>query len=191
MDDKEQRVLKMNSLIRGWQNGDTDARDSLFTLINAEVEKIASIVLRRNQAPLTFVTGDLANEAFVKLLQSEQVQINDHSHMLALCARIMRFIIVDRTRQKMSQKHGGDLVTLCTELGAENEDDLPALELDAVLKKLSSINPNRARIVEMRYFGGMTYEEIASVLDISTTTVKRSWRATRGWLKDALKYDAA
>ncbi|MEM0911772.1 MAG: ECF-type sigma factor [Pseudomonadota bacterium] len=191
MDVKEKRISEINQLIKKWQTGDKAARNNLFNRINAEVEKIASIVLRRNQSPLTFITGDLANEAFVKLLQRDQLHIKDHAHMLALCARIMRFIIVDRTRQKMSLKHGGNLVTLCTEQSAQDDNDIPALELDSVLTKLSAINPDRAKIVEMRYFGGMTYDEIASVMDISATTVKRSWRATRGWLKDALDNDAA
>lgn len=181
----------LNGLVEQWRAGNIDARDKLLAIIHREVEKIASIILRRNHVPLSLVTSELANEAFLKLLQNDDVMVNDHAHLLALCARMMRFIIVDKARHNLSQKNQAHLVTLSTEQGASVDIDLPALALDDALQQLNHVNPDRAKIVEMRYFGGMTYEEIATVMAVSPATVKRSWRATRGWLKDALDYAAA
>lgn len=185
--DIENCDTSLNDLVEKWKLGDLEARDQLINIIHKEVEKIASIILRRNKAPLSLITSELANEAFLKLLQNESIPINSHAHLMALCARIMRFLIVDKTRQRLSQKNNAPLVTLSTEYGAEADSDVIAIELDNLLNRLNDMNPERAKIVEMRYFGGMTYEEIAMVMEVSPSTVKRSWQATRGWLKDALE----
>jgi len=183
---QENLIEPFNLLVEKWQQGDDDARDRLVGIVHSEVENIASSILRRNINYRSIVTSELANEAFLKLFVSEDIRINNRSHLLALCARIMRFIVVDKTRHNLAQKNQGQIVTLTTESGVEYNEELSALALNAALTKLNNIDPSRAKIVEMRYFGGMTYEEIAEVMEVSPSTVKRSWRTTRAWLKEAL-----
>lgn len=183
---QENLIEPFNLLVEKWQQGDDDARDRLVGIVHSEVENIASSILRRNINYRSIVTSELANEAFLKLFVSEDIRVNNRSHLLALCARIMRFIVVDKTRHNLAQKNQGQIVTLTTESGVEYNEELSALALNAALTKLNNIDPSRAKIVEMRYFGGMTYEEIAEVMEVSPSTVKRSWRTTRAWLKEAL-----
>lgn len=181
---------EFQSLLARWEAGDPAARDRLISLIHDEVNVIASAVLRRNAGPASMVTDDLVNEAFLKLIQSETVSVTSRAHLLALCARIMRFILIDRLREKGAAKRHGDAVTLMTNDGA-GDPDVEARALNAALLRLQAISPDRARIVEMRYFGGMTLEEIAEVTGVSEATVKRSWRVTRAWLKEAILGDFA
>ena len=144
-------------------------------------------VLRRNAQYRSLVTCELANEAFIKLFLSDDIKVNDRAHLLALCARIMRFIVIDKTRQRMATKNQGYMVTLHTGDTSTMDEDVSVLALEAALLRLQEIDQQRADIVEMRYFGGMTYEEIAEVTGQSVSTVKRSWVATRAWLKDWLE----
>lgn len=183
---QENQIESFNQLVAKWQQGDNDARDRLVNIVHSEVENIASSILRRNLDYRSIVTSELANEAFLKLFVSEDLHINNRSHLLALCARIMRFIVVDKIRHKLAQKNHGQMVTLTTQSGAEYNEELSALALNAALTKLNGIDPSRSKIVEMRYFGGMTYEEIAEVMEVSPSTIKRSWRTTKAWLKEAL-----
>lgn len=123
-------------------------------------------------------------------MQSPDIMINDRRHLVALCARMMRFIVIDSARKRFASKRHGKMLTLTTEGGAnEKGADVDALALEAALLRLNAIDPERARIVEMRYFGGMTLEDISEVLGISTATVKRSWAVTRVWLKEAMEDD--
>lgn len=175
---------EFNKLVKHWQSGDASARDEIVKLVHKEVEHIASSILRRNINYRSIVTCELANEAFIKLFVSEDINVNSRSHFLALCARIMRFIVIDKTRQSLAQKNNADVITLTTNLA--EEEDISVIALDAALTHLASVDPTRAKIVEMRYFGGMTYEEIATVTGQSVSTIKRSWRVSRVWLKEAL-----
>jgi RNA polymerase sigma factor (TIGR02999 family) len=184
--DPHDQVNAFNHLVAKWQQGDDKARDSLVSLVHSEVENIASSILRRHADYKSIITSELANEAFLKLFVSDNLCINNRSHLLALCARIMRFIVVDNIRHKLAQKNNGQVITLTTQSGVEHSEDLSALELNAALSKLSKIDESRAKIVEMRYFGGMTYEEIAEVMEVSPSTVKRSWKTARAWLKETL-----
>jgi RNA polymerase sigma factor (TIGR02999 family) len=183
---QEDHIESFKQLVEKWQQGDDEARDRLVSIVHSEVENIASSILRRNLDYRSIVTSELANEAFLKLFVSEDIRINNRSHLLALCARIMRFIVVDKIRHNFAQKNQGQMVTLTTESGVEQSEELSALALNAALTKLNDIDPDRMKIVEMRYFGGMTYEEIAEVMEVSTSTIKRSWRTTRAWLKETL-----
>jgi len=185
----EHNLKSFSHLVDKWQRGDDSARDQLVCIVHSEVETIASSILRRNLSYRSIVTSELANEAFIKLFDGKALHVTDHSHLLALCARIMRFIIIDKIRKNLAQKNHVEIVTLTTESGAEFSEDLSALALDTALIKLNEIDSKRAEIVEMRYFGGMTYEEIAEVLNVSPSTVKRSWKTTKAWLKETLVVD--
>lgn len=172
-----------------WASGDEAARNRLIELVHRELQTIAAHVLRRERGAISLITGDLVNEAVVKVLQSREVKVADRAHLLALSARVMRHVLIDAARRKSAGKRAGREVTLSTSAGGDVDIDMMALE--GALARLSAIDPKRARIVEMRYFGGMTVEEIGVVLDISPATVKRSWAVARAWLKEAIVDDVA
>ena len=184
-------TAEFNSLLAAWRAGDEKARNRVVAIIHDEVSTIASIILKRNPGPRSIVTNDLVNEALLKLIQSEDIVLNDRAHLIALCARIMRFILIDSIRRRSAAKRKGDVITLNTSDGADAGPDANALALDAALRRLQAIDPSRARIVEMRYFGGMTLEEIGAATGASPATVKRSWQVTRAWLRGVIENDIA
>lgn len=186
----ENEIDAFNLLLVRWRNGDDAARDKVVALIHSEVEAIASVILRRHHAPRSIVTGDLVNEALLQIIQSEDIAVENRAHLLALCARIMRFLLVDDVRRRSAVKRRHEAVTLTTSFGADDVD-VDAMALGEALLRLQAMAPDRARIVEMRYFGGMTLEDIGEVLGVSEATVKRSWRITRAWLKEAIEHDLA
>jgi RNA polymerase sigma factor (TIGR02999 family) len=160
-------------------------------MIQRELEKIASYLLKRENQPISIVTGDLVNEAIVKLLQSETLQINDRAHVLALAARVMRHVLVDAARRKSAQKREVGLVALTTGLPEDRGMFFEMQSMETALVRLAAIAPERAQIVELRYYAGMSVEEVAEAIGVSSATVKRSWASTRLWLKDAIKNDLA
>ncbi len=178
-------------LIRAWRDGDEHARDALFQMIQRELEKIASYLLRRENQPISIVTGDLVNEAIVKLLQSESLEVNDRAHILALAARVMRHVLVDAARRKSAQKREVGLVALTTGLPEDRDVFFEMQALEKALVRLAVIAPERAQIVELRYYAGMSVEEVAEAIGVSPATVIRSWASPRLWLKDAIRNDFA
>ena len=186
--DKEDKTHTAQ-LLAAWQRGDTQARDGLFEMLYDELAAIASLLLRREQQPISLVTGDLVSEAIVRLLQSDESGIVDKSHLLALSARMMRHVLLDAVRYRNRDKRKGIRVTLNEAYESPESSDIDLVALDFALTRLRAIDPKRADVAEMRYFGGMTVEEIAAVLDLSPATVKRIWSATRLWLKKALRDD--
>lgn len=177
------------SLVTAWRNGDIGARDALVTAISAELELIARRQMRGERRRISFATDDLVNEAMVKLLETETLQINNRAHLLALFANIMRNTLIDAARRRKRQKRGDVAVTLISGLNAAGDIDVGILSLDHALKRLRAIHPQSAEIVEMRFFGAMSLEDIAAVIDVSPSTVKRSLRVARAWLKGAIGND--
>ena len=185
-DQQRQAGEAVSALFRAWRAGDAKAGDALFAAILGELESVASYLLRRESASVSIATGDLVNEAIVKLMQSETLAVTDRAHLLALSARVMRHALIDRVRRKMSDKRDARLVTLTTGIREEAQLSFDAAALEAALVRLARISPDRARLVEMRFFAGMPIDDIAAVLGSSPATVKRAWAATRLWLKDAM-----
>ncbi|MEL6212818.1 MAG: ECF-type sigma factor [Pseudomonadota bacterium] len=179
----------MKSLLADWRGGDEKARNALLELLHNEFSTIASILLRRERQHISLVTSDLVNEAIVKLMQASDVDVADKAHLLALSARVMRHVLVDAARAKGRQKRKGLHITLSTRLDADAPVNQDLLMLESALLRLNAIDPARAQIVELRYFGGLTIDEIALALDVAPVTVKRSWRAARLWLKEAMAND--
>ncbi|MGV6801459.1 MAG: ECF-type sigma factor [bacterium] len=175
-------------LLKQWRSGDEAARDRLFARIYTELRLISAALLRK-EARVSLSVGDLVNEASSRLIGIKNVDWQDKAHFMALSSRMMRRILIDHIRKKDSDKRYHHPVTLVTEwMGASAEkQDLQALE--QVLIRLEAIDPKRAQIVEMRYFGGLSLEEIAVVLDTSPSTIKRNWRASRAWLLQALQQE--
>lgn len=172
-------------LLSAWRSGDTTARDDLFTLLYSELRQVSAALLR-TESNSSLSTGDLVNEATLRLIRLEQIDWVDKSHFLALSARAMRRILIDHARKKKSDKRFHHKVTLVTRLeGVEQRLDIEVLE--KALIRLTVIDADMANIVELRYFGGMSVQEIAEVVGTSQSTIKRQWRVARAWLLDAMK----
>ncbi|MEL7447195.1 MAG: ECF-type sigma factor [Pseudomonadota bacterium] len=171
-------------LMSSWQSGDATAGDSLVKKIHSELEAIAAAKLSQ-EFHSSLSTGDLINEAMIRLSRLDQIEFQDRAHILALASRIMRQILVDQARKRNADKRYHTKVTLQTNIG-EWQMPIELLALDMHLSELRDIDPQRADIVEMRFFGGMSLTDISTVLDVSVATVKRRWQASRIWLHDRL-----
>tara|TARA_R110002072_G_scaffold95652_7_gene210830 strand:+ start:244 stop:786 length:543 start_codon:yes stop_codon:yes gene_type:complete len=176
-------------LLAAWRNNDLNARDKLFSLLYKDLANIASRLLKREQAHISIFTGDLVSEAVVRLLQAANLDVVDRTHLLALSARVMRHVLLDRGRHNKRFKRKGMELNIPYSNHDQDGINFNLITLEHALIRLHAIDPERADIVEMRYFGGMTVEEIATVQKISPATVKRSWTATRKWLQEVIKND--
>ena len=172
-------------LLRDWRGGNTEARDQLFDRLYLELRQVSAALLRA-ESNSSLSTGDLVNEAAIRLIQIDKIDWSDRAHFLALSARAMRRILIDHARRKKTDKRAHQKVTLLTRFeGAPQRVDLDVL--DKSLIRLKAIDADKANIVELRYFGGMSLAEIADVMGTSESTVKRQWQVARTWLMDALR----
>lgn len=174
-----------NRLLGAWRGGDISARDQLFELLYTDLRQVSAALLR-SESNASLSTGDLVNEAAIRLMQMDRIEWADKAHFLALSARAMRRVLIDHARKKNSNKRQHQKVTLISRFGASGVDRLELDVLEKALIRLSLIDAEKVEIVEMRYFGGMTLEDIAEVKNISLSTVKRNWRVARAWLLNAL-----
>ena len=176
--------LKLTDLLQGWSRGDGNAFERLVAEVYPELRKIARRCLNGERPGHTLQATDLVNEAYLRLVDIHQVEWKDRAHFFAVGATVMRRILVDHARSKASQKRGGEGVRLDfnENLLVSNQADPQLVQMDDALSDLAAFDPRKARIVEMRYFGGLNAEEIASVLGVSTQTVNRDWSLARAWL---------
>ena len=174
----------ITELLQEWSRGNAAALERLMPLVYDRLHQIASGMLTFERGDHTLQSGALVNEAYLRLIQLERVSWSDRAHFFALSATLMRRILVDHARRVKSEKRGqgADLLPLeaALEVAGENRPDI--LALDQALKDLADKDPEEARIVEMRYFGGLSRDEIAVVLGIGSATVTRRWRMARAWL---------
>lgn len=180
--------LETKRLLAAWREGDLVARDRLFTLLYSELNQVSAALLRAERNS-SLATGDLVNEAVMRLIRLDQIEWTDKTHFLALSARAMRRILIDNARKKLSDKRHHQKVTLVTRLPGVAADRIDFDVLEKALIRLAAIDKEKADIVELRYFGGMSHQEIAEVTGTSESTVKRGWRAARAWLLDAMSND--
>lgn len=163
------------------------ARDQLISAIYPELRAIAKSQLARERHNHTLQPTALVNEAFLRLAGGAHIEWQDRAHFVGITARLMREILVDHARRKRAMKRdGGVQVTLS---GADLADERAGLDvegLDAVLKQLEEIDPEKGKVVELRYFGGLSIEETAEAMELSPATVKRHWQTARVWLHDAM-----
>ncbi len=172
-------------LLQEWREGNVSARDQLFELLYVQLRKISANLLR-GEGDISLTTGDLVNEAVMRVVSATTIDISDKAHFLALSARTMRRVLIDHARKTNANKRHHQKVTMQTHLvGAQGNVDIHHLE--SALLRLKVMNTSWRDIVEMRYYGGMSMEEIACVLGCSVSTVKRDWRVARAWLLDALE----
>jgi RNA polymerase sigma-70 factor (ECF subfamily) len=184
-----ERSDKITQLLIAWRNGEAKALDDLMPLVHRELKRIARNFMRRQHVGHTLQTTALVNEAFVRLVDSDKVNWQDRSHFFAISAQLMRRVLVDAARRKNSAKRGGERVqvTLADDLRSDDTDQVDVVAIDDALKRLARLNQRQCQIVELRYFGGLTEDEIAETLNISARTVRRDWNLARAWLYRELK----
>lgn len=177
----------VTQLLAAWGEGDQNARDELIPLVYAELHRVAQNYLRRERRGHTLQSSALVHEAFLRLVD-QRVAWRNRAHFFGIAAQMMRRILVDYARSRGNEKHGGDQLHLELDeaLDAAAERDAELVALDDALNSLAEIDPQQSRIIELRYFGGLTIEETAEALDISDTTVEREWRLARAWLRREL-----
>jgi RNA polymerase sigma-70 factor (ECF subfamily) len=178
---------EVTSLLLAWRNGDEHALEQLTPLVYSELRKIARGYVARERRDLTLQPTALINEAYVRLIDMRQPDWQNRTHFYALAAQMMRRILVDFARARGYQKRGGGAaaVTLVEGL-ASSERGRDLVALDEALKALAIIDPRKSRIVELRFFGGLSAEETAEVLEVSSKTVLREWQTAKVWLSREL-----
>ena len=172
-------------LLKEWSEGDQQALDELTPLVYEELRQQAARYLRRERPNHSLQATALINEAFLRLIDVKDVQWQNRAHFFAIAANLMRRILVDHARRRDAEKRGGSQVCLTLDEGLAwaNEPDVDLLAIDEALNKLAVIDEQQARVVELRFFSGLTVEETATALGISPKTVKRDWSVARAWLK--------
>ena len=177
-------AARVTELLQAWSEGDDVALEQLIPLVEAELRGLARAYMRRERPEHTLQTTALINEAFLRLTDARRVRWQDRAHFLGISARLMRRILVDHARHRGYQKRGGGAqrVTLHEGLAASTEPALDVVALDRALDALKKVDARKSRTIELRFFGGLSVEETAEVLHVSTDTVKRDWRLAKLWL---------
>ncbi len=180
--------VPVTELLSSWRDGDARARDSLVAAIYPELRGLAAQLFRRERADHTLQPTALVNEAWLRLSGSSTIAAADRSQLMGIAARLMREILIDHARARAAGKRdGGERLTLSAiDAVHQSADPIDLIALDGALDRLERLDPNKARIVELRYFGGLSISETGAALGQSEATVKRHWQAARIWLFDAL-----
>lgn len=172
-------------MLRDWSDGKPEALDNLLPLVYAELHRQAASFLRKERPGHTLQTTALINEAYLRLIDRQDVNWQSRAHFFAVAAQAMRRILVDYAKAKHRKKRGGDDIKLAleeaTEIGAK-EKGVDLIALDEALDRLAERDEQQAHIVELRYFSGLSLEQTAEALHISRATVARDWEAARAWL---------
>lgn len=176
--------VETGTLFTAWRAGDDRACERLLAHYYPDLRRVASGMLRRERNA-SLASGDLVQEAVLRLIQLRQIDYVDRAHFLALASRFMRRVLIDHARAKHADKREHHKVTLTTRFERDRQVDVRSL--DEALIRLGLIDRERAEIVEMRYFGGMSLRDIGEVLKLSEATVKRRWATARAWLVDAME----
>ncbi len=180
----------ITEMLREWSDGKRDALDRILPLVYDELHRQASRYLRRERSDHTLQTTALINEAYLKLVDQRNVQWESRTHFFAIAAQAMRRILVDYARTKDRSKRGGGAAKLPLDeatLVAVDDQTVDLLTLDEALTRFGAMDPEKARIVELRYFSGLSVEETAAAMGISAKTVERHWTMARAWLHRELK----
>lgn len=180
---------QITGLIKRWVGGDPDALDQIVPFVYERLHDIAHQRLRSVPAGASLNTTELVHEAYLKLAQTGHVSVHDRSHFLALASRVMRNVLVDHARARQAAKRGGGQapVELASSLQIPEEKLQVVTALDEALHRLEELDPRQSRILEQRYFGGLSLEETATALGVSLATVKRELRSARAWLNTQLQ----
>ena len=179
----------VTALLSDWSRGDATALNQLLPLVYAELRRIAARQLRGERANHTLQPTALVHEVYLRLVDQRQVDWQDRAHFLGVAAQTMRRILVDHARRHDASKRGDGVPCVSIDDAAEiaASGEMPLLALDEALGRLERVDPELARIVELRAFGGLTIEEAAHVLKVSPSTAKRDWRTAKAWLNRELR----
>lgn len=185
-------LTPITQLLQQWRAGDAAALDVLTPLVYGELRRVAGAYLRRERAGHGLQPTDLVHEAFVRLIRQETPDYRNRAHFLAIAAEHMRQILIDHARRRLRHKRGGGsiAVTLDPRDFAVEPPPIDVLDLDAALRTLATFDARKSRILEMHFFGGLTFVEIATVLDVHVNTVARDLRLARAWLLTRLRPDS-
>ena len=175
----------VTQLLLAWSDGDATALDRLLPFVETELRRLASYHMRREGVAHTLQTTALVNELYLKLVDQRQAKWQNRAHFFAVAAQLMRRILVDHARRRDADKRGGSQIKLPLDeaLAAADETDVDLLAIDEALDRLSAIDEQQARVVELRFFSGLSVEETAAALGVSPKTVKRDWAVARAWLR--------
>jgi RNA polymerase sigma factor (TIGR02999 family) len=181
---------EITELLIDWGQGDQQALDRLMPLVYDELRRLANNYLRREPTGHTLQPTALVNEAYLKLIGQRTVNWQNRAHFFAISAKLMRRILVDHARQRQAAKRGGSAQQRLSITSAETliqQPEIDLLALNEALDELARMDPQQGRIVELKFFGGLSIEETAAVLGISHATVERDWKMARAWLRRQLE----
>lgn len=179
------RTHQITELLQAWSEGESEALDKLLPLVDHELSRIAHVYMLREKTGHTMQTTALVNEALMRLLDGDEISWESRKHFYALVARRMRQVLIEHARAKLAVKRGQRPEQVDFEeviiLSAEKSREM--VMLDAALQKLAQVDERKAKVVEYRYFGGFTNDEVSNILGIAPSTVEREWRLARSWLR--------
>ena len=183
---------QVTRLLIDWRNGDQTALDRLLPLVYDELHRIAARYMRGERTGHTLQTSALVNEAYMRLADYKRMQWQDRAHFFAVAAQSMRRILIDFARARQHRKRGGgaERVSLAEDIAVGPNSHMDLLALNEALENLAKLNPRQARVVELRYFGGLKEEEVGHVLGIAPRTVRADWQLARAWLYKTLKHES-
>lgn len=183
---KHESIGEITQLLQGWRGGDRKALDSLVPIVHNELQRLARYHLRKERPDHTLQSAALVNEAYLRLVGMNSPHWKGRSHFFAIAAQLMRQILVDYARRHRAGKRGGRHRTLSLEDTGTPEvskaPDMEVVALDDALKTLAGLDARKVQVVELRFFGGLSFEEIAEVLKVSVNTASRDWSTARAWL---------
>lgn len=180
-------AVNVTALLSQWQRGDHGAVDALFSVVYDELRRIARAYLHGERA-ITLQPTVLVHEAYVRLVGQRDVTWQNRSHFFAVASQMMRRIVVDHARRRHAEKRGGAVVTISLDanVDAAASPEFDVLAVDEAINVLAGVAPRQAKIIELRFFGGLTIEDTAAALGVAPITVKREWRMARAWLLSCL-----
>jgi RNA polymerase sigma factor (TIGR02999 family) len=180
---------RINQLLASWGRGSREAREELIPVVYDELRRLARRHLWRERPDHTLQSAALVNEAYLRLVRQEPPHWQNRAHFFAVAAQMMRHILVDHARNRLAAKRGAGVprLTLSPALAPAEEREIDLVLLDDALTRLAELDPQQARLIELRFFAGLSIEETAVVMDVSPATVKREWATARVWLRRELK----
>src|SRR5712692_912423 len=182
---------RVAELLGHWRNGDQDARDALIPLVYGELRRMARRHLQRERGRHTLQSAALVHEAYLRLVRQDAPQWQNRAHFFGVAAHLMRHILVDHARSRLAAKRGAGAPRLSLDPGIAlpERPEMDLVALDDALNVLANLDPQASRMVELRFFGGLSIEETAVVLGVSPATVKREWATARAWLQREMRKD--
>jgi RNA polymerase sigma factor (TIGR02999 family) len=186
----EENSQQITQLLNQWSDGDAEVLDDLMPLVYKELRRQASRYLRRERANHTLQPTALINEAYLKLINQRDVKWQNRAHFFAIAAQAMRRILTDYARERKREKRGGAVEDLPIEEAfaiVSREKSVDLVALDEALNKLATFDDRQAKVVELRYFSGLSIDETAEVLNVSNVTIRRDWNMAKAWLHQEIK----